>query len=251
MEAYLLFICNLFNDTYSDRFKPYNSQPVVVVYKVLIQRTEQRQYRTGSCYSLQCQTAAGDCAVSGSVLGGVMWHSLCTQWLTAAGSPLNFLNPPPLLHTTYHDAVPSCDIHRANSGSLQQAHLSIFSTPHHCSTSPITVQYCHVTFIVHTVAHCSRLTSQFWQPPTTAPHYLSWCSTVMWHSSCTLWLTAAGSPLNFVNSPPLLHTTYHGAVPLNSHHLITSSADAVTSDRQFADTTCSMTSQQCWQFRLQ
>jgi len=35
----------------------------------------------------------------------------------------------------------SCDIHRAHIGSLQQAHLSIFSTLYHCSTPPITVQY--------------------------------------------------------------------------------------------------------------
>ena len=74
---------------------------------------------------------------------------------------------------------------------------------------------------------------------------------VMWHSPCTQWLTAAGSPLNFLNSPPPLHTTNHGSVPLNSHQLITSSAGAVTSDRQFADGTCSIMSQQCWQFRLQ
>ena len=35
----------------------------------------------------------------------------------------------------------SCDIHRAPSGSLQHAHLWIFSTFHHRSTPPITVQY--------------------------------------------------------------------------------------------------------------
>jgi hypothetical protein len=71
----------------------------------------------------------------------VMWHSPCTQWLTAAGSSLSFLTFPPPLHTTYHSAVSSCDIHRAHSSSLQQAHLSIFSPFHHRSTPPITVQY--------------------------------------------------------------------------------------------------------------
>jgi len=115
-----------------------NSQPVVVVYTIVIQRTEQRQYQTRSCHKLNSQTAACDCAVAGLVPDGVMWHSPCTQWLTAAGSPLNFLD-----------------------------------------------------------------------------------------------------------SPPLLHTTYLGAVPLKSHNLITSSADAVNSDQQFAHTTCGMTSQQC------
>jgi len=119
-------------------------QTAMVVYTIVIKHTEHRQYQTSSCHSLHCQTAACDCAVSGSVSDGVMWHSPCTQWLTAAGSPLNFLN-----------------------------------------------------------------------------------------------------------SPTLLHTTYHGAVPLNSHNLITSSADSFTSDRQFADTTRSTTSQQCWQYRLQ
>ena len=173
------------------------------MYVNVIQRTEQRYYQTRSCHSLHCQTAVCDCAVSGSVPDGVMWHSPCTQRLTAAGSPLNILHSTPLLH----------------NGSLQQAHLWIFSTLHHCST----------------MAHCSRLTFEYSQLSTTAPQ----------------WLTAAGSPLNILNSPPPLHTTYHGAVPLNSHHLITSSADAVTSDLQFADTTCGMTSQQCWQFRLQ
>ena len=145
----------------------------MVVYTIVVQRTEQRQYQTRTCHSLHCLTAACDCAV----LDGVMWYSPCTQGLTAAGSPLNFLKFPPLLNTTYHNAVPSCDIHRAHSSSLQQAHLSIFSTFHHCSTPSITVQYRHVTFTVHTVAHC------------------------------------LGSPLNFLNSPPPLHTTYHSAVP--------------------------------------
>jgi hypothetical protein len=55
---------------------------------------------------LHCQTAACDCAVSGSVLDGVMCHSPSTQWLTAAGWPLHFLNFPPLFDTTYHGAVP-------------------------------------------------------------------------------------------------------------------------------------------------
>jgi hypothetical protein len=66
-----------------------------VVYTIVIHHTEQRQYQIRSCHSLQCQTATCDCAV----LDGVMWHSPCTQWLTAAGSTLNFLNfPPPIMN---------------------------------------------------------------------------------------------------------------------------------------------------------
>jgi hypothetical protein len=166
--------CNLYNEIFLRPFQTtFNNQPAVVVYTVVIQCTEQRQYQTGSCQSLHCQTAACNCVVSGSVLGGVKWHSPCTECLTAEVSSLYVLTFPPPLHTTYHSAVPSCDILRAHSGSLQQAHLSIFSPFDHCSIQPIMVQYRHVTFTVHTVAHCSRLTFQFSHFSTTAPQHLS------------------------------------------------------------------------------
>ena len=60
--TYLMTIINAFSNPI------YNSQSTVVVYTIVIQRTEQRQYQTGSCHSLQCETAACDCAV----LDGVM-----------------------------------------------------------------------------------------------------------------------------------------------------------------------------------
>jgi len=145
----------------------------VVVYTIVIQRTEQRQYQTRSCHSLHCQTAV-------------------------------------VVYTTV--------IQRTEQRQYQ-------------------IRSCHSLHCL--TAACDSAVS------------ISVPDGVMWHSPCTQWLTAACSPINFLNSPSLLHTTYHGAVPLNSHHLITSSADAVTSDQQFADTTRSMTSQQCWQFRLQ
>ena len=71
-----------------------------VVCTIVILRTEQKTIQDQVMSQLS-QTAACACAV----LDVVMWHSSCTLWLTAAGSPLKF------------------------------------STFHHCSTSPITVQY--------------------------------------------------------------------------------------------------------------
>jgi len=35
----------------------------------------------------------------------------------------------------------------------------------------------HVTFTLHTSTHWNRLTTEFSQLSTTAPHHLSWCST--------------------------------------------------------------------------
>ena len=78
----------LFNNTYLRLFETqWNSLPAVVVYRIVIQPTEQRQYQTRSCHS----------------------YTVRLQFVT--------------VQSQVQCRTASCDIQRAHSGSQQQAQL--------------------------------------------------------------------------------------------------------------------------------